>query len=99
MRRFVPDRETVLVVALLLTAVIAGFLLRIPSHPLLSYGSTAILRASRTHHLPSYAILSDLFCTAVLVILPIVGTGLLIEHHAPVGNVLAVDHPIAALRC
>ena len=99
MRWHLPDDRTILVIALLLTAVIAGFLLRIPSHPLLSYGPSAIVRATRSHHLPSGAILPDIFCVALLVILPISRTGSPVEHHLTVVEFLDVHRLILALRC
>src|SRR5580765_5392223 len=64
------DREKLLVVVMLLMTVVMGFLLRIPSHPLLAYNTLAEARSHRSHHLPAYAILPDIFCAAILVSLP-----------------------------
>jgi len=98
-RWHIPDERTILVIALLLTAVIAGFLLRIPSHPMLSYGPSADVRASRSHRVPSGAILPDIFCVAWLVILPILYAVSPVEHHSPVVKFLEAHHLIPALRC
>jgi hypothetical protein len=98
-RWFNSDCEKLLVVVMLLMTVVMGFLLRIPSHPLLSYGLSADARSHQSHRVPAFAILTDIFCIAVIVTLPVCCCVSRIEYHAPAATDFEIHGLIPALRC
>jgi hypothetical protein len=96
---FNSDREKLLVVVMLLMTVVMGFLLRIPSHPLLAYNTLAEARSHRSHHLPAYAILTDIFCGAILVTLPVFCVAFRIAPQGPAAVAFELPELTSALRC
>jgi len=96
---FQADREKMIGIAFVLIAILAGLLLRVPAHPLMSYGPSIEFRTHRAHVLPSFAIVSDIFCAAVLVSFPVSLAATRIEAFIPVVISAAPFSSITTLRC
>jgi hypothetical protein len=88
-----------LAVAVLLTAVLGVFLLRIPAHPLIGYSPQVQFRSHRVRIFPSYAIVNDIFQAVVLHNFQVFLVSGLIEHHVSATIWLVTRGLEPTLRC